>query len=429
MVWLISFVLVIFIVALLKSRESLQKKKIVSKSNANSKDDDLYSFKIEYPLDPEEFFRWVNIMPDVFIEAFYKQNKDTAKFPKSFICAMENKIAGVYDADAMIAEYCTAKPSQKKSARKQKNNTSVNSFVAIDFETATADRMACQLGLVVVEDLKIIKEKNFLIQPPDNYYDFNCTRIHGIDSSVTAASPTFDNIWDEIKSLLEGQVVIAHNCSFDKSVLNKALDYYGLPEFKPAEYKCTMKIYGGNSLTNVCKHLDIPLDFHHDAICDARACAIAYIKYLETGSVPDILATKIGKELKQEKSPKKSVKKQRLSGDLTVQDLDSAINTDNIFYNKKVVYSGTFERFPERLDVAKLLKSYGADMNTAVSSKTDIFIYGTKPGPSKVEKIEALISNGFNIMVLSEEEFYQALDEIENNNGTKSGQTHEKTTF
>ena len=64
---------------------------------------------------------------------------------------------------------------------------------------------------------------------------------------------------------------------------------------------------------------------------------------------------------------------------------------------------------------------YGADMNTSVSSKTEIFIYGTKPGPSKVEKVESLVSNGFNIMLLSEDEFYQALDDIEKKSKSLDG--------
>lgn len=305
---------------------------------------------------------------------------------------------------------------QKKTVRKIKQQSPIGSFVAIDFETATANRMACQLGVVVVNDMKIVKEKCFLIQPPGNYYDSNCSRVHGLDSTSTEDSPTFDLIWEEVKSLLDGQVVVAHNCSFDKSVLNKALEYYDLPEFMPLEYKCTMKIYGGNTLKNVCKYLDISLDSHHDAVCDARACAIAYIKYLETKSVPEILSSKIGKDVNTATKTKSYDKNKRLSGVLTEKDLESAVNKNNIFYNKKVVYSGSFERFPERLDIAKLLKSYGADMNTSVSSKTEIFIYGTKPGPSKVEKVESLVSNGFNIMLMSEDEFYQALDDIEKNN-------------
>ena len=32
-------------------------------------------------------------------------------------------------------------------------------FTAFDFETATADRMPCQLGVVVVRDGKIVEER------------------------------------------------------------------------------------------------------------------------------------------------------------------------------------------------------------------------------------------------------------------------------
>jgi DNA polymerase III epsilon subunit-like protein len=35
-------------------------------------------------------------------------------------------------------------------------------FTAIDFETATYDRMPCQLGLVVVHDGQIVEENQWL---------------------------------------------------------------------------------------------------------------------------------------------------------------------------------------------------------------------------------------------------------------------------
>lgn len=33
-----------------------------------------------------------------------------------------------------------------------------HSFTAVDFETATSDRMICEIGIVVVKDNKIVKK-------------------------------------------------------------------------------------------------------------------------------------------------------------------------------------------------------------------------------------------------------------------------------
>ena len=47
----------------------------------------------------------------------------------------------------------------------------MNSFTALDFETATGYRNSiCQVGFVRVENGIITKEVNILVQPPDNSY-------------------------------------------------------------------------------------------------------------------------------------------------------------------------------------------------------------------------------------------------------------------
>lgn len=155
----------------------------------------------------------------------------------------------------------------------------MNTFTAIDFETAQGHRWSiCQVGLVRVTEGIITKELNILVQPPDNYYWYNFTKIHGITASDTAAAPTFDKIWPIIAPYIKDQLVIAHNgFGFDFPVLAKTLDYYGVsnPEYKK---QCTYKIYKSN-LANLCKEHKIELN-HHDALSDARACATLYIKHL-----------------------------------------------------------------------------------------------------------------------------------------------------
>ena len=49
-------------------------------------------------------------------------------------------------------------------------------FIAVDFETATNSRMACQIGIVVVRNGNITERISKLIQPPFNEYDSNTIR-------------------------------------------------------------------------------------------------------------------------------------------------------------------------------------------------------------------------------------------------------------
>jgi DNA polymerase III subunit epsilon len=103
------------------------------------------------------------------------------------------------------------------------------SWVAIDFETANETRgSACALGVAIVEDSQVVERRSWLIRPPT--LDFNPNvMIHGITAADVAAAPAFDSLWPRIWAILEGRPVIAHNASFDISVLRHSLDAYGLP--------------------------------------------------------------------------------------------------------------------------------------------------------------------------------------------------------
>lgn len=157
----------------------------------------------------------------------------------------------------------------------------MESFTAIDFETAQGYRWSiCQVGLVRVENGIITKELDVLVQPPENYYWYNFTKIHGISARDTVSSPTFNQIWNQIAPYIINQNVIAHNgFGFDFPVLNKTLEYYGMnvPEYNKF---CTYKMYKDN-LASLCRNYNIELN-HHDALSDARACAKLFLIHLES---------------------------------------------------------------------------------------------------------------------------------------------------
>jgi DNA polymerase-3 subunit epsilon len=158
-------------------------------------------------------------------------------------------------------------------------------FIAIDFETATAKRnSACSVGIVTVENGQIIDEYHTLIQPPNNEYNWHNIQVHGITERDTFNAPSFNQVYPEIKRRLAGNVVIAHNESFDRSVLRNTMLDFGI-EYSdlnlPEKWECTMKIFKAKGYKpaklNVCcaKH-NIQLQ-HHDALSDARACAKLYL--------------------------------------------------------------------------------------------------------------------------------------------------------
>lgn len=153
-------------------------------------------------------------------------------------------------------------------------------FIALDFETATHERnSACELGICIVENGQIKETKSWLIKPPSfPYFNQYNIAVHGITPEDVQHAPTFSDVWYEVENLMYGNLMIAHNASFDASVLRSCLDYYGF--FKPnLNYLCSigvakkawkdLKSYG---LKNLAEQHQIRFN-HHRADADAEVCA------------------------------------------------------------------------------------------------------------------------------------------------------------
>ena len=106
----------------------------------------------------------------------------------------------------------------------------------------------------------------------------------------------------------------------------------------------------------------------------------------------------------------------KINHDTLIKDLDSCINKDTPFYDKKIVITGVFSRYPKREDLARMLKDYGADIDKSISKRTDMVIMGAGAGPKKMEKIRQLNDAGCDIRSISETELYQILDKLPQSN-------------
>jgi len=181
-------------------------------------------------------------------------------------------------------------------------------FTVIDFETASSKRAsACALGIVKVENGEIVEQNAWLIRPDDMKFNGMNIGIHGIHPEDVVNEPEFDELY---KNVFEkyfsdpNQLIVAHNASFDVSVLRNTFDVYNIkyPEF---DYLCTVKV-GKKTWPDLMNHklntLSDYLDFkfkHHDALDDCLACANVLINACkkEGVSTPYELADKIGLQM------------------------------------------------------------------------------------------------------------------------------------
>ncbi len=175
-------------------------------------------------------------------------------------------------------------------------------FTAVDFETANRHRSsACAIGVVKVEDGRIVDRFETLIRPPDTHYRFERMNIsvHGIHPEDVKGAPTWGDIFGRVMDLIGDGFMVAHNASFDSSVFRYACDEYGIawPNFHSA---CTLQIsrkvldLQSYRLPDVVAALGVDGFQHHRALADAEAAArvmVALARQLRAESVEEVLST------------------------------------------------------------------------------------------------------------------------------------------
>jgi DNA polymerase III subunit epsilon len=150
-------------------------------------------------------------------------------------------------------------------------------YAAIDFETADNGRdSACAVGVVFVEGNSIVERLHQLIRPPRR--DFYFSYLHGITWADVAEAPSFAELWPSLgRQLAKADFLVAHNATFDRSVLKACCAGAGRPPIERS-FVCSMKLARAvwdiypTKLPDVCARLRVRLN-HHDAASDAEAAA------------------------------------------------------------------------------------------------------------------------------------------------------------
>lgn len=175
------------------------------------------------------------------------------------------------------------------SCRALRSGERVPDFVAFDFETATTQQLPCSIGLTHVVGGQIKSCFAQLIQPPGNKYDPRLIDIHGIHPDQTKDALEWPAVWHLVAPYFEsGLPLIAHNATFDLSVLVKACLHYGLTPPTPSRVYCTYKT-AKIRLAKWIAHLNLREEDHHEAAFDSRVCALLALEYQRDPSLGGLI--------------------------------------------------------------------------------------------------------------------------------------------
>jgi DNA polymerase-3 subunit epsilon len=272
-----------------------------------------------------------------------------------------------------------------------------------------------------------------LIQPPDNDYDGFNVMIHGIEPGMTEDSPTFTALWPLLLSRISGKPVIAHNASFDFSVLRHCLDSAGI-EYPELDYYCTrvfslrqwpqLPSYALELVADRCA-----IDFgHHDPGEDARACAeiaLLIAKECEASGlqeIADLYEVRTGK-LRPGGYCACSYRRPRPGGRgyaWSPKDLRAEceqFDETHPFFDAEVVFTGVLESM-QRKEAMQRIVNVGGRPASGVTTTTDYLVIGDvdlrrlRAGEhltSKMKRAMQLREAGGTIQIVGESDFLQLL--------------------
>ncbi|GAB6391158.1 MAG: DNA polymerase III subunit epsilon [Treponematales bacterium] len=165
----------------------------------------------------------------------------------------------------------------------------MKTFAAIDFETANNKHSSvCSVGVVIVRRGRIVNRYYSLIRPQPNFYlNWFTDKIHGISRANTDSARPFPEVRKEVKPLVAGLTLVAHNSPFDEGCLRAAHKAYGL-EYPGYRFRCTCRasraVFGAelpnHQLQTSAAACGYDLAHHHHALADAEACAAIALKIL-----------------------------------------------------------------------------------------------------------------------------------------------------
>ena len=160
------------------------------------------------------------------------------------------------------------------------NKTSMDTFAAIDLETANQHRSSvCSVGIIIMQNGIVTDRVYSLIRPNPDFYCRWATDIHGISRRDTLNASRFPDVWNEIAPLISGLPLVAHNSPFDEGCLKAVYELYEM-EYPGYLFYCTLrrarKVFPelpNHQLHTVATRCGYDLANHHNALADAEACA------------------------------------------------------------------------------------------------------------------------------------------------------------
>lgn len=296
-------------------------------------------------------------------------------------------------------------------------------YVCLDLETTGLSPQydeIIEICAIKIDSGKEIERFQTLIKP-ENEIDEYISELTGITNELVADAPHIKDVLPSLIDFLSDWVIVGHNVNFDINfVYDNCLEY--MNSYFKNDFVDTMRLsrkvvpaLKHHRLEDLVKYFNIEIEGAHRAAydCTATICCLEKLKAVAVDTYGDVESAlyEFTKEHKQKKyKPSDDLRKLSVTADY--------IDTDNPFYEKNVVFTGTLEKMV-RKDAAQLVVNLGGFAQNNVTKTTDFLVLGNndycntiKDGKSnKQKKAENLILSGSDLKIIPENVFYDIISE------------------
>ena len=361
---------------------------------------------------PDAFPDAKDCTPERLCEIFGASDVDVENTGTVFLCeqAFQKMFPLCKDWETYIGMY------------KQANPPSAPAYTFLDCETADPQGTICAIGLVHQSPAGDTPEYYSLVNPERPILPEN-TAIHHLTDEMVKNSPTFVEVWKDIRRYFSDSIIVAHSAaSADLFFLRSSARRYQI-ELPKVSYICTCNMarkllpkLPNHRLDTLCGHFSIPLE-HHNALSDTYGCFHLFQKLsgLAAGNVSQFVTPYDFKEKDASYAykPRPSASRPQLPDELFTK-------VDALDFSAAFVVTGDFQAVT-REEAEDMLRLRGGTVKSSVTKAVKYVIVGALGSErwvrgsygQMIEKAKAL-----GIPIVSEENFLQLMrDKRDNGNG------------
>lgn len=223
-------------------------------------------------------------------------------------------------------------------------------YAIVDIETTgsySAANGITEISIHVFDGTSVVEKFETLINPCQSIPRY-IQAMTGITDEMVAGAPTFEEVAENIYSILQDKIFVAHSVNFDYSFIkgNLAVHGYHLDCKKLCTVRLSRKLIPGKqsySLGNLCDSLGIYINDRHRAGGDAEATVKVFRLLLEADTENFI-----------QKSLQRNSKEQALPPNVPKSDFDKLPYTPGVYYfhneKGKIVYVGKAKNIRYRVN-------------------------------------------------------------------------------